>query len=170
MLSQKTHHSIDVVVAIACVPQGMLVTAQALSQKLELSLSYLESILRTLRQAGLVHSTRGAGGGYKLSQPADSITLWDVVSVLDDEAQGMLLTKPRKSPLTAGLDDDLQTVLRNHLSSRVISEFVKQDQSLAIKPAHQSVGFRLGRQPQRVVPRAPNSVFQLSSFMKSAMA
>ena len=42
---------------------------------------FLENILGDLRQAGLVHSQRGAEGGYRLARPADEITIADVMRI-----------------------------------------------------------------------------------------
>jgi Rrf2 family protein len=48
-----------------------------------LSIDYAAKLLRILRQADLVTSERGATGGYRLSQPADTIPLRDVMRALD---------------------------------------------------------------------------------------
>ncbi len=48
-----------------------------------LSLNYLEQLFRPLRRAGLVRSTRGVHGGYVLGREPGSITVGDVVRVLD---------------------------------------------------------------------------------------
>jgi len=47
-----------------------------------LSPEYAAKLLRLLRQADLVVSTRGAGGGYRLARPASQITVWEVVRAL----------------------------------------------------------------------------------------
>jgi Rrf2 family protein len=47
-----------------------------------LSTEYAAKLLRTLRQGGLLTSSRGAGGGYRLARPASQITAWDVIEVL----------------------------------------------------------------------------------------
>src|SRR5262245_42876462 len=47
-----------------------------------LSSEYTAKLLRTLRQGGLLTSSRGAGGGYRLARPAAEITAWDVIEVL----------------------------------------------------------------------------------------
>ena len=47
-----------------------------------LSTEYTAKLLRTLRQGGLLTSSRGAGGGYRLARPATEITAWDVIEVL----------------------------------------------------------------------------------------
>ena len=45
---------------------------------------YAAKLLRQLRLAGLVESTRGAAGGYALSRPAEAISVWDAIHALDD--------------------------------------------------------------------------------------
>ncbi len=49
----------------------------------EVSLSYLEQVIRPLRRAGLLTSTRGASGGYTLARPPATITIGDVIRVLE---------------------------------------------------------------------------------------
>jgi Rrf2 family protein len=48
-----------------------------------LPLSYLEHIVAKLKRAGLVSSSRGAHGGYRLARPADEIAMDDVVQALE---------------------------------------------------------------------------------------
>lgn len=47
-----------------------------------LSAEYTGKLMRALRQGGLVQSTRGPGGGYRLVRPANEITPWDVIQAL----------------------------------------------------------------------------------------
>ncbi len=44
---------------------------------------FLEAILRKLTQAGLLISSRGPHGGYKLAKPADEITVAEVIRVIE---------------------------------------------------------------------------------------
>ena len=44
---------------------------------------YLVQILLQLKGAGLVQSTRGAAGGYRLARPADAISLGEVLWAVD---------------------------------------------------------------------------------------
>ncbi len=48
-----------------------------------LSPEYVAKLLRLLRQAELLTSTRGAAGGYRLSRPAQQITMLQVLEALD---------------------------------------------------------------------------------------
>jgi Rrf2 family protein len=57
-------------------------TIPEIAQGEGLSTEYAGKLLRALRQGGLVRSTRGAGGGYRLARPAAEITPWDVIQAL----------------------------------------------------------------------------------------
>ncbi len=46
---------------------------------------YLEAILHQLRGAGLVASTRGRSGGYRLAKDASSVSLAEIVRTLDPD-------------------------------------------------------------------------------------
>lgn len=54
-----------------------------ISQREQISPKFLEQILLTLKNAGLLHSKMGIGGGYYLSRPASEITLGQIFRVLD---------------------------------------------------------------------------------------
>src|SRR5512133_2381134 len=53
------------------------------SQREQISPKFLEQILLTLKNAGLLHSKMGVGGGYYLARPASEITLGQIFRVLD---------------------------------------------------------------------------------------
>jgi Rrf2 family protein len=55
---------------------------QAVAEREGLSPEYSAKLMRALRQAGLVQSTRGAAGGYRLSRPPEQITVWQVIQAL----------------------------------------------------------------------------------------
>jgi len=43
---------------------------------------FLEQLLATLRRAGVVQSTRGASGGYRLARSPDQITVGEIIRAL----------------------------------------------------------------------------------------
>lgn len=49
--------------------------------------NFLAQILSQLKTAGVVTSTRGASGGYRLAIPPEEITMWDIVCVMEGEAK-----------------------------------------------------------------------------------
>ena len=54
-----------------------------ISQREQISSKFLEQILLTLKNAGLLHSKMGIGGGYYLAKSASEITLGQIFRVLD---------------------------------------------------------------------------------------
>jgi Rrf2 family protein len=63
---------------------GPFCTAKGLAQELELPAPYLAKILKILAAKGLLQSTRGKGGGFRLARPAHLVTMRDVVDALGD--------------------------------------------------------------------------------------
>ena len=55
-----------------------------LTKKTQLSEKYLEQILCSLVKGNVLTSTRGASGGYALSRSSKEITLYDILSAVDD--------------------------------------------------------------------------------------
>jgi Rrf2 family cysteine metabolism transcriptional repressor len=62
---------------------GGCVSLKALAEAENLPLGYLEHVVALLRKAGLVESTRGARGGYRLAREPETITMDEVVLVLE---------------------------------------------------------------------------------------
>lgn len=56
----------------------------------DLPRAYLEQLVVSLREAGLVTSTRGARGGYELARDPDTISMADVLRALEGPIAPML--------------------------------------------------------------------------------
>ena len=67
-----------------------------ISKHFNIPASYLAKVFQAMARAGLVHSYRGAKGGYKLALPADRISLRDVIDVFEGSrsASCVLLAAP----------------------------------------------------------------------------
>ena len=60
------------------------VTLAAISQRQQISLSYLEQLFGKLRRNQLVESTRGPGGGYTLARKPTEITVAEIITSVDE--------------------------------------------------------------------------------------
>lgn len=86
-LSQKTKMAVSVLADLAA-PHGTIPAAGPdIAQRLQISVSYLETIMRSLRDAGYVKAVRGAGGGYILDCDPSEVTVADVAGALEDFSQ-----------------------------------------------------------------------------------
>lgn len=169
MLTERSRLCVDIMVTIGSAPPGQPVSTHSLSTRLRVSVSYLESVLRVLRMAGLIQSIRGPGGGYCLGRDAEQISIWDVVREVEEDTQ-MPCEPINRVSLTQPLEDAFQAAFQEYLSSRTIDEFVVPEASPERRSAASPSGFRLGPMPERLLPRAPASVFDLPSFMQLAAA
>lgn len=64
-------------------PNGGVVQIREIAERQHIPSKFLEQILLTLKNAGLLHSRMGVGGGYYLAKPASEISLGQIVRVLD---------------------------------------------------------------------------------------
>src|SRR5665811_2077562 len=79
LFSTKAEYGVRLMVELGRQPGSAPVSLGVIAEAEQLPLSYLEHLVARLRNAGLVRSTRGAHGGYRLAQPAETITLDQVV-------------------------------------------------------------------------------------------
>lgn len=67
-----------------------------LARRRNISVQFLEQLFASLRRAGVVRSQRGVKGGYSLARPADTITVLEIVEILDGpigrDASGIFFT------------------------------------------------------------------------------
>ena len=72
---------------------GQPVSLRQITDHHDLPGQFLVQILSQLKSVGLITSTRGAAGGYRLAKSPGDVSLWDVVSAIDGmPATGTLAT------------------------------------------------------------------------------
>lgn len=67
---------------------GTMTRLDDLAQTEEISANFLVQIFNDLRRSGIVDSRRGKNGGYLLSRPADSITLYQIIEAVEPSLLG----------------------------------------------------------------------------------
>ena len=83
-LTTKGRYAVTAMLDLASSDTGKPVTLDIISQRQNISLSYLEQLFAKLRRASLVKSVRGPGGGYLLSPPAQDVTLTQIIEAVDE--------------------------------------------------------------------------------------
>lgn len=84
MLSQTAQYALRAFVHISEHGDDGPVLARDIARATHVPKQYLSSILREAVRAGLLKSTRGKGGGFKLARPKHRIRLLDVMQRYDD--------------------------------------------------------------------------------------
>lgn len=83
-LTTKGRYAVTAMLDLAIHSDAGPITLSDISQRQGISLSYLEQLFARLRKNGLVLSTRGPGGGYRLSREAIEIAVVDVITAVDE--------------------------------------------------------------------------------------
>ncbi len=153
------------------------VTLAAISQRQQISLSYLEQLFGKLRRNDLVESTRGPGGGYSLGRKPADITVAEIITSVDEPIDATHCAGKENCLGDAGrcMTHDLWTALNEHmvafLDSVNLQTLVDQQLAKGIqvegKPAvKRAISAMPVAKPMRL--NIPNSVFALgNSFAKS---
>ena len=84
MLSQTAQYALHAILYIAEHGGDRPVSVADMARELDVPRNYLSKTLHQLSRAGIVTATFGPGGGFRLSRPADQLTLDDVVSPFDE--------------------------------------------------------------------------------------
>jgi Rrf2 family transcriptional regulator, cysteine metabolism repressor len=83
LFSTKAEYGVRLLVELGRRGDRDPVALASVAEAETLPLSYLEHLVAKLRDAGLVSSTRGAHGGYRLARPAEEIQMLEVVEALE---------------------------------------------------------------------------------------
>lgn len=95
-LGEGVEWAIHCCTLLAVLPEGVTLPATRLAEYHEVTPSYLAKHLQALREAGIVTSSAGRHGGYRLARPAEDITLLDVVLAVEGGRRAFRCTEIRR--------------------------------------------------------------------------
>ncbi|HET9649789.1 MAG TPA: Rrf2 family transcriptional regulator [Microlunatus sp.] len=81
-ITARVDYALQTMVALA-ESEHTPVPAIEIAERLDLSYTYLLTIVGELRRAGFITMRRGPAGGLQLAKPAQSITLGEIVTAID---------------------------------------------------------------------------------------
>jgi len=87
MLSATAEHAVRAVLLLARHDGARALSADAIAAELGAPRNYLAKTLNALAKAGVVHSARGAAGGFTLAVAPESLTLARIIAPFDDHAR-----------------------------------------------------------------------------------
>jgi Rrf2 family iron-sulfur cluster assembly transcriptional regulator len=84
-LTTKGRFAVTAMLDLALHEVDRPVTLAGISERQDISLSYLEQLFSRLRRNGLVKSVRGPGGGYRIAMPLQAISISDIITAVDEQ-------------------------------------------------------------------------------------
>lgn len=130
-LTTKGRFAVTAMIDLAMNTQNGAVKLSAISERQNISLSYLEQLFSKLRRAQLVESLRGPGGGYILAAPASQINIAQIIKAAEDKLDATQCSSRANchhgSPcLTHELWENLNKTINEYLSSVTLQSIIEQ--------------------------------------------
>ena len=171
-LTTKGRFAVTAMIDLALRSNAGPVALAAISQRQQISLSYLEQLFGKLRRHELVESTRGPGGGYTLGRPSVEITVADIIVAVDEpiDATGCsgregCMGEDTGKCMTHDLWASLNTKMIEFLDSITLKKLVDEQLAKGITvgeaPLKRAISSVPVVKPIRIT--APNSVFALGN-------
>lgn len=129
-LTTKGRYAVTAILDLAFHQNEGPVSLASISERQDISLSYLEQLFSKLRRNDIVVSTRGPGGGYSLKTGADELSVSAVILAVDESvkmsacesAEGC---KSEHRCLTHDLWQDLSNEIKGFLDGITLGELMR---------------------------------------------
>jgi Rrf2 family protein len=122
-VSAKADYAVRAAIELAAAGPGP-VKGDRIADAQQIPLKFLENILSDLRHAGYVQSQRGAEGGYWLAQPADQVTLADIIRAVDGPLANVRGARPELVEYTGSASHLVEVWIAVRVSLRSVLERV----------------------------------------------
>ena len=146
--STSTQYALRALIHLAITDRSGPVLVREIAAAENVPKQFLSKILNTLRNRGLVESTKGPGGGFVLARPRNSIQVSEVIEALDGPTQFDL-------SCILGLEECSDTVpcALHDAWKKFREEYVKSLTSLTLDDLVRTLD---RKQTQRVHPESAN--------------
>ncbi|MDQ2655665.1 MAG: Rrf2 family transcriptional regulator [Chloroflexota bacterium] len=108
-VSTRGEYGVRAMVALAKNHGQGPMSISAMSKASSVPMPYLEQLIGPLRRAGLVESTRGARGGYRLTRSPEAVKVGDVYRVMEGPVAPMECVSEDITEQTCPLIDGCET-------------------------------------------------------------
>ena len=136
-ISTKGRYALRVMLDLAINNTGEYIPLRDISERQNITVKYMEQIISLLKKSGFLKSTRGNGGGYRLSKAPDDYTVGDIlraaegslapVSCLEDEEN-----QCERSSICPTLKfwTGLDKTINDYVDSVTLQDLLEEHQSL----------------------------------------
>jgi len=130
-LTTKGRYAVTAMLDLAIHHDQGPVTLADIARRQGISLSYLEQLFARLRKRGLVRSSRGPGGGYRLGRAAEDIAVGEVIGAVDESVdatrcRGLENCQGDARCLTHDLWQDLSKQIHNFLGGIDLGQLIER--------------------------------------------
>lgn len=168
---------------------GRLVTVPEIAQRLHMSISRIELLLRPLRESGIVVGIKGRTGGYQLTKDPHIITIKDIVLAMNSIKKRKVEASDIAKDLYQSLETYMMTCISNVTLASAIKDYIPRfsevqnapdrkpyfplDAEVKVKPEKRPKGevqeiMRTSFKKVEEIPRGPNSIFSFADYLNKS--
>ncbi|MBQ9662167.1 MAG: RrF2 family transcriptional regulator [Oscillospiraceae bacterium] len=130
-ITSKGRYALRVMLDLAQHPEDGYVSLKVSADRQGISLKYLEMIISHLKKAGLVESTRGKEGGYRLTRSPEDYSVLEILDSIEDNLApvsciqaGAVQCDHADACLTIPMWKELDDVTNRYLSSVTLRDLL----------------------------------------------
>ena len=132
-LTTKGRYAVTAMLDLAIHADRGSISLADISQRQEISLSYLEQLFAKLRKNALVSSVRGPGGGYKLQRASEAIFIAEIIDAVNEsvdttKCKGAGDCQGGETCLTHYLWEDLSEQIHGFLQNISLADLVARNE------------------------------------------
>ena len=132
-LTTKGRYAVTAMLDLAIHADHGPISLADISQRQEISLSYLEQLFAKLRKNALVSSVRGPGGGYKLQRASEAIFIAEIIDAVNEsvdttKCKGAGDCQGGETCLTHYLWEDLSEQIHGFLQNISLADLVARNE------------------------------------------
>ena len=130
-ITTKGRYALRVMLDMAQHPEEKIIPLKAIAERQGISVKYLELIVCTLRQGGLLESARGKDGGYGLRRSPEEYTVGEILQCVEDSLapvacikDGVVRCDQAEGCITLPMWQELDELTNNYLSSITLADLL----------------------------------------------
>ncbi len=136
MISTRGRYAVRILLDLAEHADGALIPMKEVAARQGISLKYIERIMPALRNSGLIESTHGIGGGYRLAKPPETVTLWEILSLAEGDLAPVACLETGAEPCgrapickTLSVWQGYYALTKDYFSNLTLADLLKQPES-----------------------------------------
>lgn len=136
MISTRGRYAVRILLDLAEHADGALIPMKEVAARQGISLKYIERIMPALRNSGLIESTHGIGGGYRLAKPPETVTLWEILSLAEGDLAPVACMETGAEPCgrapickTLPVWQGYYALTKDYFSNLTLADLLKQPES-----------------------------------------
>ena len=139
-ITSKGRYALRVMLDLAQHPEDGFVSLKVSAERQDISMKYLEMIVAHLKKAGLVESTRGKEGGYRLTRTPAEYSVLEILDSIEDNLapvsciqDGAIHCEQAEACLTVPMWKELDKVTNRYRSSVTLEDLLTGQKWNAVK-------------------------------------